>query len=86
MPVQDGNALAGPLSEVFAVEVTSAWRLCPGCGTDSTVGALRVYTMGTAAVARCPHCGEIAFRLARHAETLWLDFGGGGALRIPVTG
>ncbi|WP_084701437.1 DUF6510 family protein [Streptacidiphilus anmyonensis] len=82
--MQDGNALAGPLSEVFAVDVTAAQRLCPGCGTDSAVGALHVYRMATAAVARCPVCGEIAFRIARHAGALWLDFGGGGALRIPV--
>ncbi|MEU2149381.1 DUF6510 family protein, partial [Streptomyces globisporus] len=24
----DGNALAGPLGEVFAVDPTTAWRLC----------------------------------------------------------
>ena len=28
----DGNALAGPLSEVFAVEVTAAVAQCRGCG------------------------------------------------------
>ena len=31
----DGNALAGPLSEVFAVEVTTAVGRCRGCGTSS---------------------------------------------------
>ncbi|MFE4695458.1 DUF6510 family protein [Streptomyces sp. NPDC056738] len=82
--MQDGNVLAGPLSEVFAVDLTTAQRLCPGCGTDSAVGALHVYGMGAASVARCPTCGDVAFRIARHPGVLWLDFGGGGALRIPI--
>ena len=31
----DGNALAGPLSEVFALEVTAAVARCRGCGRSS---------------------------------------------------
>ena len=36
----DGNALAGPLSEVFAVEVTTAVGRCRGCGTSSQLATL----------------------------------------------
>ncbi|HSA53876.1 MAG TPA: DUF6510 family protein [Yinghuangia sp.] len=80
----DGNALAGPLSEIFALDVTTARRRCPGCGREATVAALRVYDSGPAAVARCPGCEQVALRVARHGGTLWLDFGNGGALRFRV--
>ena len=35
--VYDGNTLAGPLSEVFAVELTTAVGRCRSCGTSSQV-------------------------------------------------
>lgn len=82
----DGNALAGPLSAIFAADITTAVRRCPGCGTEATVAALHVYDAGLAAVARCPHCHDVALRVARHGQTLWLDFGNGGALRFRLDG
>ncbi|WTW93175.1 DUF6510 family protein [Streptomycetaceae bacterium NBC_01309] len=80
----DGNVLAGPLSGIFAVDVTTVRRRCPGCGMDSAIGALHVYDAGMAAVARCPGCQEVALRVARHGGALWMDFGDGGALRFPL--
>lgn len=80
----DGNALAGPLSAVFAVDVTTAHRRCPGCGMDGPVAALHVYEVGPASVARCPGCQQVALRVVRHGGTLWMDFGDGGALRFPL--
>ena len=35
--VYDGNTLAGPLSEVFGVELTTAAGRCRSCGTTSQV-------------------------------------------------
>src|SRR6266545_4115174 len=52
----DGNALAGPLREIFAVELTSATGRCASCGRTDTVAALRVYLDAPGAVARCPGC------------------------------
>ena len=40
--VYDGNTLAGPLSEVFAVELTTAAGRCRSCGTTSHLATLRV--------------------------------------------
>ena len=37
----DGNVLAGPLSEVFAADVTSAIARCRGCGRSSVVADAR---------------------------------------------
>ena len=41
--VYDGNTLAGPLSEVFAVELTTAAGRCRSCGTTSPVATSRAY-------------------------------------------
>ncbi|WP_436776412.1 DUF6510 family protein [Yinghuangia sp. YIM S09857] len=80
----DGNILAGPLSGIFSVDVTSAWRRCPGCRADVPVAALHVYAAGPAQVARCPQCQQVALRVSRHSGVLWVDFGAGGALRFPL--
>jgi Family of unknown function (DUF6510) len=81
----DGNALAGPLSEVFAVEVTMAVGRCRGCGTSSPLATLRVYGLEPGLVGRCPGCEEILVRIARTPDDLWLDLSGMSALRIQMS-
>ena len=63
--VYDGNTLAGPLSEVFAVELTTAVGRCRSCGTSSQVATFRVYGPEPGLVGRCPHCEDVLMRLAR---------------------
>jgi Family of unknown function (DUF6510) len=60
----DGNAIAGLLQEVFAVEVTAAGRVCQSCRLDSQIGAHRLYT-GAGFVLRCPGCGDLAAVIAQ---------------------
>ena len=79
---EDGNALAGPLSELFAVDVVSAQGRCTGCGTTGPVAQLRVYGPGPGLVARCPACGQVVLRLVRGAESAWLDLRGTVSLRF----
>ena len=81
----DGNALAGPLSEVFAVEVTTAVGRCRGCGTSSHLATLRVYGLEPGLVGRCPGCEEVLVRIARTPNDLWLDLSGMSALRIQMS-
>lgn len=38
----DGNAIAGLLQEVFAVEMTTAIGTCAGCGAAGPAGAVHV--------------------------------------------
>ncbi len=38
----DGNAMAGDLREIFAVDLTDAVATCAGCGRASAVAALVV--------------------------------------------
>ena len=82
--VYDGNTLAGPLSEVFAVELTTAAGRCGSCGTTSQMATLRVYGPAPGFVGRCPHCEGVLLRLVRTPDALWLDLSGVSALRIPM--
>ena len=82
--VYDGNTLAGPLSEVFAVELTTAAGRCRSCGTTSQVATLRVYGPAPGFVGRCPHCEDVLLRLVRTPDAVWLDFSGVSALRISM--
>ena len=80
----DGNMLAGPLSDVFAVEVTTATACCRGCGRRSTVAELAVYGPSPGLVARCPGCDDVLLRVTTTPDGIWLDLGGMAHLRLPV--
>ena len=82
----DGNALAGPLSEVFAVEVTTAVARCRGCGRSSAVAELAVYGPDPGLVGRCPGCADVLLRVVRTPGEVWLDLGGISALHVAVPG
>lgn len=81
---QDGNALAGPLGEVFAVDLTAATCTCAGCGRAGPVAALRVYTRAPGLVARCSGCEDVVLRLVRTPDAAYLDLRGSVSLRIPL--
>ena len=81
----DGNLLAGPLSDLFAVDLTIATTACSGCGKVDRVAALHVYVVGEGYVARCPGCGDAVLRLLRTPSQVVLDLRGTFSLRVPVT-
>ncbi|MEQ7129139.1 DUF6510 family protein [Actinopolymorpha sp. B11F2] len=80
----DGNALAGPLQEVFAVDVTGATSRCASCGRTGPVATLHVYTHAPGLVGRCPGCDGVVLRLVRGPESAWLDLRGTVFLRVPL--
>jgi Family of unknown function (DUF6510) len=80
----DGNTLAGPLSEVFGVELTTAAGRCRSCGTTSMLATLRVYGPDPGFVGRCPNCEGVLLRLVRTPDAVWLDLSGVSAMRIPM--
>ncbi|CAG6398099.1 DUF6510 family protein [Streptomyces cocklensis] len=81
---QDGNVLAGPLSEIFAVDLTAAMSRCARCDSTGAVATLRVYGRPPALVARCPSCGEVVLRIVRSPGNTWLDLRGTVTLNIPM--
>lgn len=80
----DGNALAGPLGELFAVDVTAAIGRCASCGLTGPVASLRVYGPDPGLVGRCPGCDEVVLRLVRGPGTAWLDLRGTVSLRVSL--
>jgi hypothetical protein len=69
----DGNAIAGLLQEVFAVEMTTAIGTCGGCGAAGPVGAVHVYR-GAGIVLRCPHCNNVLAKIVKNDSQVWIDF------------
>jgi Family of unknown function (DUF6510) len=80
----DGNALAGPLAELFAIDVTVGATTCAECGRRSHVAELRVYAAGPGSVARCPGCEAPVMRYVRTPTTAILDLRGTVSLSVPV--
>jgi hypothetical protein len=79
----DGNAIAGLLQEVFAVEMTTAIGTCARCGASEPVGAIHVYR-GAGIVLRCPHCDNALAKIVRADTRVWIGFGGVRALELAV--
>ncbi len=79
----DGNAIAGLLQEVFAVEMTTALGTCKSCGATQPVGAIHVYR-GAGLVLTCPHCDNVLAKIVRAETRLWIAFSGTRTLEIPV--
>lgn len=82
----DGNRLAGPLADVFAVDITAASTSCTGCGKQSVVAQLHVYVVGEGYVARCPGCQDPVLRYARTSTGGVLDLRGTLSLQVPLPG
>ena len=72
----DGNVLAGPLSEVFSVDVTAAIGECAHCRCSGPIAQTVVYASAPGMVARCPGCGGVMLRLVRDPGRVWLDLRG----------
>lgn len=80
----DGNAMAGDLREIFAVDLTTAVATCAGCGEPSVVAALRVWGPAPGLVARCPSCDDVILRLVRGPDRAWLDLRGAVSLQVSL--
>ena len=71
----DGNAVAGLLQELFAVEMTTALATCGACGATEAVGATRVFR-GAGMVMRCPHCDNALVTIVKDEARVWIGFAG----------
>ncbi len=79
----DGNALAGPLSDVFAFDITSAVGRCIGCGASGMLAEALVYAASPGFIARCPHCDAVLATVVESEHKVWLNLSGLTALEIP---
>lgn len=81
----DGNAAAGRLMDVFAVDMTSATVMCEGCGRESALATLALYGGTVGLVLRCPSCDAVNLRLSNTGRSIHLDLRGAGRISIPLT-
>jgi ribosomal protein L32 len=72
----DGNAIAGLLREIFAMEMTTAQSTCAGCGKVHLVGRVDVYLNAPGAVVRCPACGQVMMLIVHTGDRYWIDLTG----------
>ncbi len=79
----DGNAIAGLLREVFAVEMTTAILTCTSCSAREPVGASHVFR-GAAVVVRCPRCNNALLTIHKDDTRVWIGFIGVRALEVTV--
>ena len=80
----DGNAMAGDLRELFAVDVTTARYTCAGCGHTDAVGTLLLWGPEPGLVARCPGCEDVVLRVVRAPGRVMLDMRGTVRLELTV--
>ncbi|HZD00967.1 MAG TPA: DUF6510 family protein [Actinomycetes bacterium] len=81
----DGNALAGPLHDVFSVDVTAATGRCASCGRTGPIAESRLFDQGgPGLVARCPACEQVLLRMVRAPGRAWLDLRGLSYLQLAV--
>jgi DNA-directed RNA polymerase subunit RPC12/RpoP len=80
--VLDGNAAAGLLQEIFALDITAAQIQCEACGSTMAVGSLRLYAASMGAVLRCTHCDRIVMRTVHTPHGRWLEMAGAGCVRF----
>ena len=69
----DGNAAAGRLSEVFALDVTAAEGQCAHCGAIERFAEAHLYMQDPGVVARCATCEHVLLRLVDAQQRVFLD-------------
>jgi hypothetical protein len=80
----DGTALAGPLHDLFGVDVSVAVGRCTACGRTASMAEVRVFDHAPGVVARCPVCDQVLLRLVRGSGRAWLDLRGLTYLQVPL--
>jgi hypothetical protein len=72
----DGNAAAGELSSIFAIDVTAAEGQCANCGATKRFAEAHLYMHGPGVVARCAVCEHVLLRLVNARHRVFLDVRG----------
>jgi hypothetical protein len=82
----DGNAAAGLLGELFALDMTIARLTCDGCGAVAEIGAERLYGGTMGAIFRCAGCSAVVVRLSHTPAGIFLDMRGARCVFVRAPG
>jgi hypothetical protein len=80
----DGNAAAGPLAEIFAVDLAAAVVTCGGCGAQGPLAEHDLYADAPALVLRCRNCTGVVLRYASVGGRVRLDMSGTRLLTLTL--
>ena len=80
----DGNAIAGPLSELFDFDATMASVRCTSCGDVSVLARAMVYLKPHAYIVRCSACDAVLMVLLEKANAREIDLSGVAWMSVPV--
>ncbi len=72
----DGNAAAGELCNVFAMDITGATGQCAACGVIGALAQGHLYAFEPGIVIRCAACEHPLVRLVKSPGRAWLDLRG----------
>ena len=72
----DGNAAAGPLRQLFAIDLVSALCTCGHCGSTTPLATHVLYADAPALVLRCPGCEGVVLRYSETKDQARLDLSG----------
>jgi phage FluMu protein Com len=81
----DGNAAAGALAEVFALDVTAARGRCHTCGNVAAVAEACAYVEAPGLVIRCRACDNVLLVLVRAGDRHVLALHGLSWLELRAT-
>ena len=76
----DGNAAAGLLQQIFAIDITLAQITCGGCQLVQPLAALRLYGLPMGNILCCPRCQATLIRAVARDQECWLDLRGAAGL------
>jgi len=82
--VLDGNAAAGLLQQIFAVDVTTAAITCDACESVQPLASLKLHGLPMGYILSCPQCRATLIRAAAHRQECWLDCRGVSILRLTI--
>ncbi len=80
----DGNAVAGPMHDLFGMDLTRARCTCDGCGRVAALADQRLYSAAPAPVLRCTDCDTVLLRYSTDHEQLRVDLTGTRLLVLPL--
>ncbi len=82
----DGNAAAGELNRIFAVDITAAKGQCANCGARRHFAEAHLYMQCPGVVARCPVCEHVLLRVVSARQGVFLDVRGLTYLQFNMMG
>jgi len=81
----DGNAAAGELSRIFAMDLMAAEGQCANCGARKRFADAHVYMQSPGVVARCAVCQHVLLRIVSVRHRVFLDLRGMTYLNLDTT-